>query len=58
MQPYGLAGGEPGQCGVNLLIKDGEPITLDSKGRYDLNSGDILSIETPGGGGYGKSGDT
>ena len=58
IQPYGLAGGEPGQCGVNSLFRDGEPITLDGKGRYDLNSGDILSINTPGGGGYGKSDDT
>jgi len=58
MHPYGLAGGEPGQCGVNLLYRDGVPITLDGKGRYDLNSGDILSINTPGGGGYGKSDDT
>lgn len=51
--PYGLSGGGNGACGKNLLIRHGEAIELDGKGSYFLNQGDILSIQTPGGGGYG-----
>ncbi len=53
-QPYGLDGGEPGQAGVNLLIRAGKETQLEGKGVYYLKPGDILSIQTPGGGGYGK----
>jgi len=51
--PYGLGGGDPGQKGDNLLIRDSDEITLPGKGSIDLRSGDVLSIRTPGGGGYG-----
>lgn len=51
--PYGLAGGEPGQIGENKLIHDSEEITLPGKGSFYCSKGDILSISTPGGGGYG-----
>jgi N-methylhydantoinase B len=51
--PYGLDGGEPGKAGKNLLIRGGEEIPLPGKGSLDLRPGDILSISTPGGGGYG-----
>ncbi|MGA2504325.1 MAG: hydantoinase B/oxoprolinase family protein [Anaerolineales bacterium] len=51
--PYGLGGGEPGKTGRNLLIRDGKEIPLPGKGSVDLRAGDILSIHTPGGGGYG-----
>jgi N-methylhydantoinase B len=51
--PYGLAGGEPGQTGKNLLMRDGEEIILPGKGSTDFQPGDVLSIHTPGGGGYG-----
>lgn len=51
--PYGLDGGEPGQTGENLLIRDGEEVPLPGKGSVDLRPGDVLSIRTPGGGGYG-----
>ncbi len=53
--PYGLAGGDPGQPGLNSLLRDGEAIPLPGKGTFDLHPGDVLSIHTPGGGGYGKS---
>jgi N-methylhydantoinase B len=53
-QPYGLAGGDGGARGENLIIRNGEQITLPGKGSFDLQAGDILSIRTPGGGGYGK----
>jgi N-methylhydantoinase B len=53
-KPYGLSGGQPGMPGKNLIIRDGEKILLPGKGIFDLIPGDILSIRTPGGGGYGK----
>jgi len=53
-QPYGLQGGEPGAYGENVLIRDGLEIPLPAKGKIDLQPGDILSIRTPGGGGWGQ----
>jgi N-methylhydantoinase B len=52
--PYGLHGGEPGQKGENYLIRDGQEIPIASKHQLVLKSGDIISIRTPGGGGFGK----
>lgn len=51
--PYGLAGGEPGEKGENRLVHEGEQIDLPGKGSYYAAEGDIISISTPGGGGYG-----
>jgi N-methylhydantoinase B len=53
-RPYGLNGGEAGQPGENFLLRDGEEIVLPAKGSFDLQPGDVLSIRTPGGGGWGK----
>jgi N-methylhydantoinase B len=50
--PRGRDGGEPGEPGRNLL--NGEE--LPSKTNRDLEPGDVLKIETPGGGGYGSPG--
>ena len=47
--PWGLAGGAPGKPGRNLL--DGEQ--LPAKVSIEVEAGQILTIETPGGGGYG-----
>ncbi|PWB50984.1 MAG: 5-oxoprolinase [Anaerolineales bacterium] len=52
-QPYGLSGGEPGQAGENQLIHEGQVTHLPGKGNFYLSKGDILSISTPGGGGFG-----
>ena len=52
--PYGLSGGEPGQCGENVLIRGEKEIPLPGKGLVELKAGDVLSIRTPGGGGYGN----
>jgi N-methylhydantoinase B len=52
--PYGMAGGEPGSCGENLLLRNGVEHPLPGKGSVVLREGDILSIRTPGGGGYGE----
>jgi N-methylhydantoinase B len=49
--PWGLAGGEPGARGIDLL--NGEP--LPPKCHRRVRAGDRLRIETPGGGGYGKT---
>jgi 5-oxoprolinase (ATP-hydrolysing) len=52
-RPYGLAGGQAGQAGQNLLFRDGKETLLPGKGSVYLKGGDILSLRTPGGGGYG-----
>lgn len=52
--PYGLAGGQSGQSGRNLLIQGDQISELAAKAALSLNSGDTLRIETPGGGGYGE----
>jgi len=52
--PYGAAGGAPGEKGRNILRRaSGEEIELPGKFTLRLGPGDILRIETPGGGGYG-----
>lgn len=51
--PYGLAGGQPGAPGRNSLIRDGQATPLPGKVTLDLQPGDTLRIETPGGGGWG-----
>ncbi|HEX7778145.1 MAG TPA: hydantoinase B/oxoprolinase family protein [Vicinamibacterales bacterium] len=54
--PYGAQGGEPGASGRNTLIRDGREQVLPGKVQLQLQPGDRLRIETPGGGGYGQSG--
>lgn len=54
-QPQGLAGGGPGRAGRNVLIRDGRRRTLPGKVTIDLHRGDVLVIETPGGGGWGST---
>ena len=59
--PWGLAGGEDGGVGRNVLVfrdKDGEmrEEVLLSKFTRRLQPGDRLRIETPGGGGWGHAG--
>lgn len=51
--PYGLAGGQPGQPGRNLLIRDGEEQELAGKTTLPAQAGDVISVQTPGGGGWG-----
>ncbi len=54
LQPYGILGGEAGASGADFLISpDGEKRRLPSKGSFDLDPAWVLSIRTPGGGGYG-----
>ncbi len=52
--PYGLHGGKPGAAGSNTLIRvDGKHEDLPSKFTTWVQPGDLLSIQTPGGGGWG-----
>jgi N-methylhydantoinase B len=53
LSPYGLEGGSSGMQGENLILRAGQEIKLPGKGSFRLDAGDILSIRTPGGGGYG-----
>ena len=53
-QPYGLSGGEPGSKGKCVMLRDGKEMDLPSKGSFDLKKGDIIRIQTPGGGGFGE----
>ncbi len=53
-QPYGLAGGEPGATGrAGLRVGEAE-VELAGKATFSVQPGDELTIETPGGGGWGK----
>jgi 5-oxoprolinase (ATP-hydrolysing) len=53
--PFGLAGGQPGALGRNTVCRLGTTETSDLGGKasFDVQPGDVLTIETPGGGGYG-----
>jgi 5-oxoprolinase (ATP-hydrolysing) len=52
--PYGMAGGEPGATGANRVEHaDGTVTRLGGRDTADVGPGDVLVIETPGGGGYG-----
>jgi len=52
--PYGLWGGKGGAKGKNILFSKGKRIILSSKVNMKVEPGDVLRIETPGGGGYGQ----
>ena len=52
--PFGMAGGEPGQVGRNWVERvDGRCEELASTEEVAMGAGDVLVIETPGGGGGG-----
>jgi N-methylhydantoinase B len=69
-QPYGLVGGDPGASGAAFLLSDagegergggggGDEVAerLAAKVVRELDAGDVLSVRTPGGGGYGDPAD-
>jgi 5-oxoprolinase (ATP-hydrolysing) len=52
--PYGMAGGAPGALGTGRVERaDGTVLDLGGSDSADVGPGDVLVIETPGGGGYG-----
>jgi len=52
--PWGLAGGAPGARGRNSVERgDGRVEELPGKATLELDAGDCLRVETPGGGGFG-----
>ena len=54
-QPYGLAGGQAGAAGRNILTRLGQkPEDMPSRCEIRVEPGDRLRIETPGGGGWGS----
>jgi N-methylhydantoinase B len=52
--PAGAAGGADGAPGENALIRGGVEQRLPAKTTFDARCGDIISIRSPGGGGYGR----
>ncbi|WP_339784310.1 MAG: hydantoinase B/oxoprolinase family protein [Imperialibacter sp.] len=53
--PYGMKGGNPGATGKQYVEKStGEVIGLKGVDEMDLQAGDAIVIETPGGGGWGS----
>ena len=54
--PYGMAGGEPGAVGGNRIERaDGAVVEMAATDFARVGPGDVLTIETPGGGGYGRA---
>lgn len=52
--PPGLAGGEPGEVGLNLVRRsDGTVENIGGSARVNLLPGDAVVIQTPTGGGFG-----
>jgi 5-oxoprolinase (ATP-hydrolysing) len=57
--PYGVDGGLPGKPGAQRLLRaSGETVDLPSRVACDVFAGDVLVVETPGGGGFGKPAST
>ncbi|MEZ6116457.1 MAG: hydantoinase B/oxoprolinase family protein [Pirellulaceae bacterium] len=54
--PYGLQGGASGRVGRNVLIRQhNEPQELNGIDAVHVEPGDVIRIETPGGGGWGPA---
>ena len=55
--PWGAFGGNDGRIAEYVLIRDGAETRLGSKTTLDLVPGDVISVRTCGGGGYGPPGE-
>jgi len=54
---FGLAGGEPGALGRHWIERVGGTVTpMEGCDSVTVEAGDVFVIETPGGGGYGRTG--
>jgi 5-oxoprolinase (ATP-hydrolysing) len=55
---FGMAGGQPGQVGVNAVERAGLRGVREPLGHIDsveMLPGDVFVVETPGGGGFGPA---
>jgi 5-oxoprolinase (ATP-hydrolysing) len=55
--PFGLEGGHDGALGCNTIQRAGSSRSEDLGGKFaiEVRPGDVLTIETPGGGGFGAA---
>jgi 5-oxoprolinase (ATP-hydrolysing) len=54
--PFGLEGGGDGEVGSAWLTRaDGSVERLGATASFTVGAGDVLTIQTPGGGGFGKA---
>ena len=53
--PWGLMKGRPGSPGEYCIVRGNKMMALSSKTTFSANAGDVLTVTTPGGGGYGPS---
>ena len=57
VRPFGLEGGGAGHCGRNYVVRaTGQTDELEGNDETSLAPGDLLVIETPGGGAWGGEG--
>ena len=56
-RPSGTRGGLDGSPGQNVLIRDGHEEPLPAKVTFSGKFGDVVSIRSPGGGGWGSTED-
>ena len=56
--PFGLDGGSPGEVGSGTLVRaqGGGTEQIGATASFKVEAGDVLTILTPGGGGYGAPG--
>ena len=52
--PSGARGGGDGAPGQNVLVRGGEEHALPAKVTLSIDAGDVISIRSPGGGGWGS----
>lgn len=55
--PYGINGGSDGTVGDDKLLRNGDERDIDAKSTHTLTADDVVSIRTPGGGGFGDPDD-
>jgi N-methylhydantoinase B len=53
-QPWGLNGGQDGTLGRIVVSRGGEDIVLGPVSSFNLRAGDVVSVITGGGGGFGN----
>jgi 5-oxoprolinase (ATP-hydrolysing) len=52
--PFGVEGGQPGELGAAHLVRvTGEMEQIGATASFKVEAGDMLTIQTPGGGGFG-----